>query len=67
MTGVDIKIGAAAHSFTMDFLEQQEATRLSDEEGRYVVGILFAAVNIITVSVLCYFVQAMLLHPGCQK
>ncbi|KAK6373726.1 hypothetical protein LTS17_008219 [Exophiala oligosperma] len=53
-------------SFTKTFLENQEAYKLSDDEGAYVIGTLFEAGSGTTAAAMMSFCLAMCLHPEWQ-
>ena len=63
----DLKNGTAPESFTKTYLEENEFFGLSDDEGMYVIGTLFAAALHTTTSALASFCQAMVLHPEWQR
>ncbi len=59
----DMKTGKAPPCWQRTFLETQTEYGLSDDEGAYVVGILFGAGYGTTAATLMSFVFAMLHHP----
>lgn len=59
--------GNAPNSFTRTFLEHQEALRLSDDEGAYVVGTMFEAGSGTTSAAMQSFCLAMCHFPDWQQ
>ena len=56
-----------SENFTSKFLEGQEKSGLSDDEGAYVVGTLFEAGAGTTSAALMSFLLAMIVHPDAMR
>lgn len=59
--------GSQTQSFTRTFLDNQEAFKLSDDEGAYVIGTLFEAGSGTTAAAMMSFCLAMCHSPEWQK